>query len=247
MSIPATASAKFGILDASESARLRNGFAGHTLRRDRLWRAPAFERRVLQAFIAVAVLVNLLWIVGLDHVMQPISMAEPDRGPIQVSIIEPEPIFELPPEPQPAPIEFRQRKSAIAIEPPVTKMTPPPLNASTSQETQARIGSAGEGEIHLFNTDGSLRLPDAKTRIGAEAIANPEEAGKARWAEIQKRGENPLDCTRTKFAGAFRRDESLGDEVSRKYLKWIGLADGAGIAERAAKREQRAANGCDPN
>ena len=201
---------------------------------------------MLQALIVLAVLTNLLWIVGLDHVMQPVSLAEPDRGPIQVSIIDPDPEFELPPEPLPAPIEFRRPRSAIAIEPPVTKMTPPPLNASTSQETQARIGSAGEGNIRLFNKDGSLRLPDARTRIGAEEIANPQEAGKARWAEIQKRGENPLDCKRSKLAGAFRRDESLGDEVSRKYLKWIGLADGAGIAERAAKREQRAADGCDP-
>lgn len=244
--MPSPAQAKFGNLDASESVQLRNGFAGQTLRRDRLWRAPPFERRVLKALIASAILVNLLWIVGLDHVMQPLSFSEPDRGPIQVSIIDPEPIFELPPEPEPAPIEFRQRKSAITIEPPVTKMTPPPLNPSSSSQTQARIGAAGTGELRLFGLDGSLRMPDVKTRIGAEPIANPEEAGKARWAEIQKRGENPLDCKRTKLAGAFRRDESLGDEVSRKYLKWIGLADGAGIAERAAKREQRAADGCDP-
>ena len=67
-----------------------------------------------------------------------------------------------------------------------------------------------------------------------------------RWAEIETRGENPLDCQRTRFAAAFRRDESVGDEVARKYLSWIGLADRAGIAERAQQREGRAADGCDP-
>ena len=123
---------------------------------------------------------------------------------------------------------------------------PPPLTTESDAQTQARIGTAGEAQLKLFNADGSISLPQATARIGAEPIANPQEAGKARWAEIEERGENPLDCTRTRFAAAFRADESMGDAVSRKYLKWIGLADQAGIADRAAKKRQRAADGCDP-
>lgn len=246
MSNRSTAHATTMVIEASESARLRNGFAGQKLRRDGLWRSPSLERRTVYALVATAIVANLLWILGLERVMQPFVADEPSRGPIQVSIIEPPPVFEIPPEPQPEPVEFRRRHSAIRIEPPQTKMTPPPLNAETGAQTQARIGSAGEPALNLFNADGSLRLPKATTRIGPEPHENPQEAGKARWAEIQNRGENPLDCQRTRFAGAFRRDESLGDEVSRKYLKWIGLADGAGIAERAADKARRASDGCDP-
>ena len=115
-----------------------------------------------------------------------------------------------------------------------------------SDATQARIGAAGAGGLRLFNADGSIRLPEAGSANGTETAANPIEAGKARWAEMQVRGENPLDCQRSRFAAAYAPDESLGDKVSRKYLKWIGLADPAGIAERAAAKQARAADGCDP-
>lgn len=232
------------VIDASESARLRSGFAGRKLRRDALWESPTLERRTVRVLVAAAILANLLWMAGLDRVMQRLTPREGARGPIEVSIIVPPEQFEIPPEPQPEPVEFRRRPSAIRIEPPQTRLAPPPLNTESGAQTQARMGSAGE--LRLFNADGSLRLPKATARIGPEPLQNPQEAGKARWAEIRDRGENPLDCTRTRFAGAFRRDESLGDEVSRKYLKWIGLADGAGIAERAAEKARRAADGCDP-
>ncbi|MGB0133494.1 hypothetical protein [Dokdonella sp.] len=236
------------VLDANESARLRNGFAGEALRRERLWRSPAFTRNAVIGLVWLAILLNLVWIVGLDQAMQPVQRMLPDRGPVIVDIIVPPEVFELPPEPvpQPVPAEFRRKPSAIQIEPPQTEMTPPPMNADSSSSTQARIGSAGEAPLQLFNADGSLRLPNATVRIGKEKIENPQEAARAEWAEIEARGENPLDCKRTRFAGKFARDESVGDKVARKYLKWIGLVDGAGIAERAADKERRAADGCDP-
>jgi hypothetical protein len=109
---------------------------------------------------------------------------------------------------------------------------------------RARIGTRGPGGApQLFNPDGSIRL--APTTAPARPL-NQQEAGKQRWAEMEKRGENPLDCKRTRFARAFKPDQSLGDEVSSKYLKWIGLADGEAISHRAEKREQRAAEGCEP-
>jgi hypothetical protein len=246
MTNPPAASATAPVLDENESARLRIAYAGQLIRRDRLWRRPQLQRNLITSLVAVALLFNVLWMVGLDRVMTPLTAQNPDRGPIEVTIITPPEVFEVPPEPEPEHVEFRRRPSKVQIKPPETKSTPPPLTAETSSATQARIGAAGEPTLRLFNADGSLRMPKASTRIGPKEIDNPQEAAKAQWAEIQTRGENPLDCKRTRFAGAFRKDESLGDKVSRKYLKWIGLADGAGIAERAAEKERRAADGCDP-
>jgi hypothetical protein len=80
----------------------------------------------------------------------------------------------------------------------------------------------------------------------APKAVSPQDAGKQRWAEMEQRGDNPLNCKRTRFAGAFKPDQSLGDEVSSKYLKWVGLADAEGIQHRAEQREQRAAEGCEP-
>lgn len=234
------------LLDAQDHARLRNAYAGQSFRRDLLWHRPQFQRNVVYALATVAVLLNVIWILGLDRAMAPLDRVDRDRGPIVVNIITPPEVFEVPPEPQPEHVEFRNRPSRVRIAPPKTKSTPPPLTAENSAETQARIGAAGEPTLNLFNPDGSLRMPKLRTRIGPEKIDNPQEAGKAQWAEIQSRGENPLDCKKTRFAQAFRRDESVGDGISRKYLRWIGLVDGAVIAERAAAKQRRADEGCDP-
>ena len=228
----------------SESATLRLGFAGRLRIRERLWTAPHLGRNTLIALGLFAFVANVLWMLGLERVMLATSPDAGAAGVIQVTIIEPLEPLPIPDEPQPA--VFQRKPSRIAIAPPETRMTAPPVHAERSSTTTARIGSAGEATVNLFNADGSLRMPEAKLRIGPEEIANPQQAAKARWAEIETRGENPLDCKRTRFAGAFRRDESAGDEVARKYLSWIGLADGAGIAERHQQREGRAADGCDP-
>ena len=141
MPSPPAAPATAPVSDANELARLRNQYVGRSLARDRRWRARAFERRTFIGMAAVAVLLNLMWIFGLDRVMLSSFEENPDRGPIQVSIIEPDPVFEIPPEPVPAPSEFKQRQSAIVIAPPVAKMTPPPLNSADSNATQ-EIGRA---------------------------------------------------------------------------------------------------------
>ena len=246
MSNPPVAPSTASPLDESESARLRNAYSGNLSRRNQLWRREQHQRKLVHALIAAAILVNLLWLVGLDRVMAPLVEISPDRQPIVVNIITPPDVFEVPPEPEPEPVEFEKRPSKVQIQPPQTVSTPPPLTSETTSQTQARMGAAGQPELNLFNADGSLRMPKTTTRIGPKKIDNPQEAAKAQWAEIQSRGENPLDCKKTRFANAFRRDESVGDKVSRKYLSWIGLADGAVIAERAAARQRRASDGCDP-
>ncbi len=58
------------------------------------------------------------------------------------------------------------------------------------------------------------------------------------------RGHNILHCRRTMFSGTYRKDESLGDRIARKYLAWIGLY-GEAAAERLAKRTAQAIDACD--
>lgn len=212
--------------------------------RERLWRAAHVGRNVGFVIAALALILNVALLVGLHEVMVVSPLDDRASDAIQVNIIEPLETFPVPDEPQPA--VFERRPSRIAIEPPKTRATPPPPIPEASAAPGARIGAAGEAAPQLFNADGSLRLPETATRIAPERVDNPQEAGKAAWAEIQQRGENPLKCERTRFADSFRRDESVGDSVSRKYLSWIGLADRAGIEERAASKAQRAADGCDP-
>lgn len=228
----------------SEPENPHLGYSSRMRQRDRLWRTSHLGRNAVCALALLALVVNVLWMIGLQHVMLVTPTHDRSSDAIQVSVIEPVDAVPLPEEPQPA--VFQRRPSRIAIAPPQTKLTPPPPRSAVPSATSARIGTATEAAVRLFNADGSLRMPEARTRIGPEKIGNPQEAAKARWAEIEKRGDNPLDCKRTRFAQNFRRDESIGDEVSRKYLSWIGLADGAVIAERAAEKDKRAADGCDP-
>ncbi len=223
---------------------MRLGYAGRLRARERNWHAAHLGRKAVVALALLAIVVNITWLVGLERVMLSDAPATDHPGVIQVTVIEPPEPLPIPDEPQPA--VFARKPSRIAIAPPETKTTPPPLQTATDSTTTARIGSAGVPAVNLFNADGSLRMPESNVRIGPERIANPQAAAKARWAELQVRGENPLDCERTRFASAFRTDQSVGDAVAGKYLKWIGLADGAAIAERARQREQRAADGCDP-
>lgn len=200
------------------------------------------NRRRLGLAIGLTVLVNLFLLGSLERGMHPLPLPAARDVAIRISVIEPPDSLPLPPEPQPAPMPARA--SRIAIAPPPVRVTPPPPRADEpSTETQARLGIAAP---NLFNPDGSLRLPDALPGASKPKPQTPQQRARERWAEIERRGENPLDCQRTRFAGAFRRDESAGDEVTRKYLAWIGLADPQVIAERAARREGRAADGCDP-
>ncbi|WP_440222312.1 hypothetical protein ACQQ2N_14615 [Dokdonella sp. MW10] len=213
--------------------------------RHALWHRRHFTRNAVLGLLALALLLNLGWVLTLHGVM--LTGEAPDAGvAIQVSVIEPPTTYEVPPEPEPP--AFERRPSRIVVAPPTAKTPPPPRVEEAPSTTSARIGSAGTPAPKLFNPDGSLRLPEAgAVRIGpAPEPENPQAAASARWAEMQERGENPLDCTRTRFAKGFRTDQSVGDRVAGKYLSWIGLADQQGIAERAAAREQRAADGCDP-
>lgn len=211
------------------------------------WTEPSRDRRLLGLGILLAVLITLLELVGFAVGMRSYHVHPPSSQVVQVILIEPE--ADLPPPPPEPEPPIVAHPSRIAIAPPKVRTTPPPPRpAEPSDAMNARIGTAGTAAPapQLFNPDGSIRLGAGSAPSLPQAPKNPREAAKARWAEMQKRGENPLDCKRTRFAQVFTPDESLGDKVSRKYLKWIGLGDGEAIAHRVEQREQRAADGCDP-
>lgn len=166
---------------------------------------------------------------------------------ITVSLIEP--ISEQPPpppEPEP-PIVVRPSRIAIATPQVKTAPPPPPRAEESSDAMRARLGQGGTAApLKLFNADGSVRMGSGTAPISAPAAPAPKterEAAQQRWAQIEERG-NPLNCKKTRFAGAFAPDESVGDKVARKYLGWVGLADPQAIGHRAQQRAE--SGGCEP-
>ncbi len=208
------------------------------------WEKPERNRRVLWLGGLFALAITVLQLVGFALVMRSYRIHPRDSAPIQVVLIEPEILIPPPPEPE-APIVARRSRIAIALPQLKDKQLPPPHPEEASSEMQARMGNAGSGATapQLFNPDGSIRLGASTAPTAPQAPKNAQEAAKARWAQIEKRG-NPIDCKKTRFANAFAPDEDAGDKIASKYLKWVGLADGEAIAHR---RKQRAeAGGCDP-
>jgi hypothetical protein len=208
------------------------------------WAEPPRNRRALLLGILFALLVTVLQLVGFALGMRSYH-PRPARSPvIHVSLIEP--VSEPPPPPAEPEPPIVARPSRIAIAPPQVRTTPPPPRpAEPSDAMSARIGTAGsaapEPAPQLFNPDGSIRLGGG-TQVLPSAPKTEQAAGKARWAQIEKAGQNPLDCQRTRFAGKFAPDESVGSGIARKYLSWAGLYD----PHDTERRAQRAAEGCDP-
>jgi hypothetical protein len=229
-----------------DAARLRFASDGLPWQRSLRWKPPPRDRWLILFGILLAIAFTVIELVGFGLGMrhQIAREVQPPRPQtIEVVLVEPPPELPVPPEPEPPP--FTPKPSKVRVEAPKVELPPPPQQAEEDTGAiRARIGESGAAAPQLFNPDGSIKL--APPPMQPAKPLNPQEAAKQRWAEIEKRGENPLDCKRTRFAQAFKRDESVGDEVSRKYLKWIGLGDSEAIQHRAEQREQRAAEGCDP-
>lgn len=197
--------------------------------------------------VAFAAVLTGLELIGFNRGMRRHPIVDSYRGAIQVSLIDQTPMADIiePPLVEPDPLE--RRPSTIRIETPKTPTTAPPVvkDEANSEEMNARIGDAGTA-ARLFDANGRVRLPDnAGTPLPPVATTH-EERGRENWKEMQERGQNPLDCHRTRFAQAFRKDQSVGDAVASKYLGIVGLANQASIAQNLQDREQRAADGCDP-
>lgn len=196
---------------------------------------------------AVAVVMTVLELAGFDRGMQRHAFDERQRGAIVVSLIDETPMLEIIEPPLPEPEPLKRRPSAIRIDTPAIPTKPPPPVAAeeNNREMKANIGSAGSA-ARLFDASGRVRLPDAASRSPEAVAKSPQQQAREKWKAMQERGENPLDCERTRFAAAFRKDQSMGDVVAGKYLGMIGLANRAAIAQRLKDREERAADGCDP-
>ncbi|HEY6984616.1 MAG TPA: hypothetical protein VH375_00925 [Rhodanobacteraceae bacterium] len=229
-----------------EVARLRFATDRLPWQRSLRWTKPPRDRRLIFLGLLLAIAFTVVELVGFGLGMRgQIQRELPPVRPrmIDVVLIEPPPELPIPAEPEPPP--FVPHPSKVRVEAPTVKLPPPPQTGEEDADAMhARIGEAGAAAPQLFNPDGSIKLGTMPQQ--APKAVSPQDAGKQRWAEMEQRGDNPLNCKRTRFAGAFKPDQSLGDEVSSKYLKWVGLADAEGIQHRAEQREQRAAEGCEP-
>lgn len=196
---------------------------------------------------AIALMMTALELAGFNRGMQRHATDNSYRGAIVVDLIDAtQPLdFTEPPLPEPEPL--RSRPSKIRIETPKTSTKPSPVVAAEpdSEQMKARIGTAGSAS-KLFDPSGRVRIPDAAIKASAPVAATQQQRARANWKALKERGENPLNCQQTRFAQAFRKDQSVGDAVAGKYLKYIGLANNAQIARNLEQRESRAEDGCDP-
>ncbi|MDL1868089.1 hypothetical protein FBQ98_01470 [Gammaproteobacteria bacterium PRO6] len=245
---PAAAAPREILLHAPGSLRLASDAL--PWQRSLRWDKPVRERRVVWLGLVLAIAATVIELGGFMLGMHSYRTAHWRRATapqvITVQLIEP--ISELPPAPPEPEPPIVVRPSRIAIAPPqVRAATPPPTRAEPDSDAmRARMGSAGAAPLKLFNADGSVQLGAGATPLQAPAAPAPRserEAAQQRWAKIEERG-NPLSCRKTRFAAAFRPDESVGTAVARKYLGWIGLADPQAIAHERQKRAE--SGGCEP-
>jgi len=140
----------------------------------------------------------------------------------------------LPPLPEPPP--FSQPRPALRT-PPVKTTTRPrqaPQRATAAPAETAAVPA--RKPLQLFLPNGYVWQPKVP-------VAPPPTPRELAW-ELMHRGHNILHCTRTMFAGDYRKDESLGDRIARRYLSWIGMYGQAAV-DRLKKRQAEALEDCD--
>ena len=235
--------------DLREPRHLRLASDREPWQRSLRWRPPPRDRRLILLGLLIALMLTTIELVGFGIGMhQQIAHVAPPKRPqtIVVELVEPPETLPIPPEPEPPPLAPKQQRKVQVEAPKIDQKKAPRAAEEDTGAMQAHIGESGAPAApQLFNPDGSIKLAP-QTLEPKKRELNQLDAGRQAWADMEKRGDNPLNCKRTRFAKAFKRDESLGDEVSRKYLKWVGLGDPEGIAERAQKKEQLAEEGCEP-
>lgn len=166
-----------------------------------------FQRRIVAA-----------WVVALGlHAVLLLVMLRPGQGGFSV------PLRAVQGEDR---LQVRMRVASPAVQAPPAIVMPAPVRVGTRSITPstATVGTPaprastnqGEGRaspaLQLRNVDGSIRLPAKPAQTRAAGIADMRHFQKA-------------PCRGTRFARSYSRgqDETLGAEVARKYLSWIGL------------------------
>ncbi|SFR87811.1 hypothetical protein SAMN05216570_0232 [Dyella sp. OK004] len=167
-----------------------------------------FRRRIVAAWAVALGLHAALLLVMLRPgqgglVASPRALNGEDR--LRVRMLAANPLVQAPPAivmPAPARIGIRSTTPSTAK---VATSAPSGVTANQSE------GSASPA-LQLRNVDGSIHLP-AKS-------AQTRDTGIADMRHFQGQ-----PCRGTRFARSYSRaqDETLGAEVARKYLSWIGL------------------------
>lgn len=205
------------------------------------WRRLRWEQAPLDPWIRnssiVAVLcVTFLVVAGFHRGMRMDPFQSVPRTPVRVSLIASARVFPVPDLPLPPPLPGR---SVPAAPPRAAPVLAEQQTTQGERATTARIGDSEAPQVKLFNEDGSIRMPEQQ----APPTGSARERAQQEWADLQKRGHNVVDCERTEFSDTYAPDESLGDGVTRKYLKWIGLVDPEVLQRNAERRRPRHA--CD--
>lgn len=209
------------------------------------WRPADVSWRRIAIAVTVVVLAHILLVLLLSEAMRPKPFVDDRRNVIQVSLIERPPplapaatVHELPPLSVSAPPTGSARNA------------PAPARRERAQrQVEAPAAASGDAEgivatpaaPNLYNADGSLRLAPAAPEPEAR---DPMTRGKLAAEELAQRGHNIVRCKRTRFAGAYTPDESIGDRAARKYGAYVGLYNPA-TAQKAAKRAADARGDCD--
>lgn len=208
------------------------------------WRPPDVERRHVVIAVVVVVLAHLLLVLLVRDGMRMKPFADDRSDVLRVTLIDAAPlpappaVHELPPLSVAAPPEGTARNAPA-----------PARRAQAVRQAEAPASSSGEVEgvvatpsaPSLYNADGSLRI--APTLPQAQAV-DPLTRDKLAAEEMLQRGHNIVRCKRTRFAGAYTPDESLGERAARRYGAFVGLYNPA-VAQKAAKRAADARGDCD--
>lgn len=209
------------------------------------WRQPDRNWRRIVVAAAIAILAQLVLILLARDGMRLKPFFDDRRDVLRVSLIELAP----PPLPEPAVRELPPM-SVTAPTAGTARNAPAPARREQGQrQVEAPAPSDGDAEAvvatpaapSLYNADGSLRIGPA---LPAPEKLDPLTRDKLAAEELLQRGHNLVRCKRTRFAGAYRPDESLGERAARKYGRYVGLYNPA-TAQKQAVRAADARSDCD--
>lgn len=210
------------------------------------WRPPDVDRRRIMIAIVVMLLAHLLLVLLVRDGMRLKPVAEDRRDVLRVTLIDAAP----PPLPEPSAVHELPTLSVSAPPTGAARNAPAPARRQQDvRQVEAPAPSSGEAEgvvatpaaPSLYNADGSLRITPA---LPQAEKADPLTRDKQVAAEMLERGHNIVRCKRTRFAGAYTPDESMGERAARKYGAYVGLYNPA-VAQKAAVRKADARADCD--
>lgn len=175
--------------------------------------------------VTVAILLHAMAAVWLYQLMRITPTL--DRERIEVRLLDAVPSEPELPEPPSAPAKTVRTDSGKPRPLPTPRSSnPPPASQASEPERTATIDT-----MTLFRTDGTVRVP----REQESPRPAPHVEGIRRGRELMARG---LNCEAHGSDDLAHR-ESVGEEVTRKYLAWIGLYNPAAAQLRAEEEERR--------